>query len=210
MNMTNARRLWVPALLIVLGFSSCRKDIRSVDWNNSGITNNNGTSIGLTEEEKLRQVTINFPAQIVKTTVEGNNLKLVYTEDVNALLDPKGYDLSYSIRFNEDFAASTLNGLQYTIPGPNGTYTTGWHGNNLKVLSEVTKTDAVVNGKAMVKLHLVRTFTFTKQFASAQEAVNKQNALLNIKTDEVKFTGYVVFDKDYPASTATAKLVYTK
>ncbi|PJJ79441.1 hypothetical protein CLV57_2575 [Mucilaginibacter auburnensis] len=204
------QRLLVPVLVVFLGFSSCKKDIRDVEWNNTGVSNNNGTSVGLTEDEKLRQINISIPAQIVKTAVDGSTLKLVYTEDLSALLDPKGYDLSYSIRLNEDFSASALNGLQYTTPGPNGTYTTGWHGNDLKVLSEVTKTDAVVNGKTMVKLHLLRTFTFTKQFASAQEAVNQQNTLLNTKTDAVKFTSYVVFGKDYPASTATAALVYTK
>ncbi len=205
-----AKTLLVPVLGVALGLTSCKKDIQNVEWNNNGMTNNNGSSIGLSEDEKLRQITIDIPAQVVKTSVEGNTLNLVYNENISALLDPKGYDLSYSIRLNEDFTGSALNGLQYTTPGPNGTYTTGWHGNDLKVLSEVTKTTVVVGGKTMVKLHLVRSFTFTKQFATAQEAISQQNALVNKKTDVIKFTGYVIFGKDYPSSAATATLVYTK
>lgn len=199
----------ISGAIVILGFSSCKKDLQSVEWN-SGIANNNNSSIGLSEDEKLRQVTLNVSAQTVKTSIEGTTLKLVYTEDVSALLDPKGYDLSYSIRLNEDFIGTALNGITYTTPGPDGTYTTGWHGNDLKVLDEVNKTSVVINGKAMVKLHLLRYFTFTKQFGTAQEAVTQQNALVNKKTDVIKFTSYVSFGKDYPASTATATLVYTK
>ncbi len=135
---------------------------------------------------------------------------MLYTEDVNVVLDANGYDLSYSIRFNEDFSSSALSKFSYTVPAPSNTYTTDWAGNDLKVLKEVTKSNITVNGKTMVNLHLVRNFTFTKSYDTAVQAVSQQNILLSIKNDVVKFNSFVVFGKEYPATNASAKLVYTK
>jgi hypothetical protein len=202
------KKIILPAILLVSGLSSCRKDV--VKINQGGTTIDNGTSVVISEDELLRKITINIPAQQVKTSINGSDLILVYKEDISSVLDPKGYDLSYSIRLNEDFSSSALYKLDYTVPAPNGSYTSGWHGNDLKVLTEVTKTETVVNGKTMVNLRLLRYFTFTRHFNTAQEAVNQQNVLLNTKTDVVKFTAYVVFGKEYPPTATTAGLVYTK
>jgi hypothetical protein len=198
----------ILSAIAILCLSSCRKDV--IDYNPVNKTTVNGNSIKINEDDLLRKITFNPSSQNVKTSVTGSILKLVYTEDVNVLLDAKGYDLSYSIRLNEDFSASALGKLSYTLPAPNGAYTTNWAGNDLKVLTEVIKTDVNVNGKTMVNLHLVRYFTFTKNYASAQEAVTQQTALLNTKTHAVKFTSYVVFGKEYPATTYLGAVVYTK
>jgi hypothetical protein len=193
---------------VVLCLSSCQKEI--IDLNQGSKTIGTDNSIKLTEEELLRKITLGLPVQDVKTSVAGKVLTLVYTEDVNVILDAKGYDLSYSIRFDEDFFASFLNKCSYTLPGPNESYTTDWAGNDLKVLNEITKSDIIVNGKAIVNMHLVRYFTFTKSYATAEEAISQQNMLLNAKTDVVKFTSYVVFGKEYPATTVSALVVYSK
>lgn len=196
--------------LTITGLSGCRKDAITINPVTTEISNNSGNSVSLTEDEKLRKITFDIPAQNVKTSVNATTLTMVYTEDISALLDPKGYDLSFSIRLNEDFLAAALSKFSYTLPAPNGLYTTDWAGNDLKVLNEVTKSSVNVNGKAMMKLHLVRYFTFTKQYGTAQEAINQQVVLLNTKTDVLKFKSYVVFGKEYPATTGSAPLVYSK
>lgn len=203
------KRTILPAtLLLIVSLSSCRKDI--IDYYPGNKTSINSNSIKVNEEDLLRKITFNTSAQNVKTSISGTVLKLVYTRDINVLLDPKGYDLSYSVRLNEDFSASALGRLSYTLPAPNSSYTTDWAGNDLKVLTEVTKTEVNINGKSMVNLHLLRYFTFVKNCVTVQEAVTQQNTLLNTKTDLVKFTSYVAFDKEYPASTVSSVLVYTK
>lgn len=194
--------------LAIFSLTSCKKEV--IDFNPGSKTENTGNTEKPSEDELLRKITINIPAQNVKTSVAGNVLTMVYTEDVNVVLDANGYDLSYSIRFNENFFASYLYKLSYTVPAPNDSYTTDWAGNDLKVLNEVTKSNTTVNGKAMVSMHLLRKFTFTKSFATEQEAVNQQNVLLATKTDVVKFTSYVVFGKEYPSTTVSALLVYIK
>jgi len=201
-----AKRIFFHAVLILL-LASCQKEAISPSQE---IKTNNTTSIKLSEDELLRKVSFNLPAQNVKTAVSDNLLTLVYTEDVAVLLDPKGFDLSYSIRLNESFYNSALAGFSYTLPAPNGTYTTDWAGNDLKVLNEVTRSNVSVDGKEMVKLHLTRYFTFTKRYATSQDALSQQSILLNTKTDVIKFTSFVVFGKEYPATTTSALLVYTK
>jgi hypothetical protein len=208
MKITYITNRIILAAIVILCLSSCRKDV--IDYNPINKTTVNGNSIKINEDDLLRKVTISTSSQNVKTSTNGTVLNLVYTENINVLLDPKGYDLSYSIRFNEDFSASALGKLSYTLLAPNGAYTTNWAGNDLKVLTEVTKTEVTISGKPMVNLHLIRYFTFTKNYATAQEAVTQQNALLNTKTDVVKFTSYVVFGKEYPATTFSSALVYTK
>jgi hypothetical protein len=210
MNFTDTtKKIILPAVLLIISLSSCRKDAITVTEDKSTAINN-GSSIVINEDDLLHKVTVTIPTQEVKTSVKNNVLTMVYTEDLSALLDPKGYDLSYSIRLNEDFTSSALNKLDYTVPAPNGSYTSGWHGNDLKVLEEVTKTETVVNNKPMVRLRLLRYFTFTQKFSTEQQAIDRQNILLNTKTDVVKFTSYVVFGKEYPATTGSAALVYVK
>ncbi len=201
-----AKRTILPAVLI-LSLSSCRKEVMSLNQDNNI---NSSNSIKLNEDELLHKVTFNVPAQNVKTAVNGNVLTMVYTEDISVLLEPKGFDLSYSIRLNESFANSALAGFSYTLPAPNGSYTSDWAGNDLKVLNEVTKSNVKVDGRDMVSLHLVRYFTFTKSYNSAQEAVSQQTALLNTKTDVVKFNSFVVFGKEYPPATISSGLIYSK
>jgi hypothetical protein len=208
MKLTYIAKRLIFSAVAILSLSSCQKE--NINVNQGGTTITTGTTVKVNEDESLRKITINIPAQVVKTFVNENVLTLVYTEDLSAVLDPKGFDLSYSIRLNENFSFSALSRFSYTVPAPNGSYTTDWAGNDLKVLNEVTRTDVNVEGKAMVKLQLTRNFTFTKRYATAQEAINQQNTLLASKTDVVKFTSYVVFGKEYPATTLSALLVYTK
>jgi len=201
------KRIILPAALLIVSSSSCRKEI--VDLNNDTKIPNNGSQVIISEDDLLRKITFSVPVQNVKTSVKDNVLTMVYSEDVSALLNPKGYELSYSIRLNEDFTASALSKYSFTVPSPGG-QTTNWAGNDLKVLTEVTKSNLIVDGKNMVKLQLKRNFTFTKTFPLPQDAVNQQNILLNTKTDVVKFSSFVNFGKNYPLTTASILLVYSK
>lgn len=198
----------LAAAVLMLSLQSCKKDMIAVNQGEGTVKES--TNSGITEDDKLHQVKVEIPAQTVKTSVNGTLLTMLYTEDISALLDPKGYDQSFSIRLHEDFSASTLGNFSFTVPAPNGASTTDWAGNNLKILDEVTKSDLVVDGKPMVKLHLVRYFTFTKNYATPQQATDQQTVLLNTKTDKIKFYSYVAFVKDYPTTSVSAPLVYIK
>ena len=149
MKITYIAKTIILSAVVSLGLSSCQKENLSP---NKEITTNSSNTIKLSDDELLRKVSFDLPAQIVKTSVQDSTLKMVYTEDISALLDPNGFDLSFSVRLNEYFTASALAGFNYTLPAPNNTYTYNWAGNDLKVLNEVTKSIVNVGGKDMVKL----------------------------------------------------------
>lgn len=202
-------------ILIISAFyvlTGCRKELMVTKPSAISVKPANGldsTKI-LTEDDLVHMITIDLGPQTVKTQVTDNKLTMTYTEDVTALLPYKGYDLSFSIRLNEDFSSSGLAKFDYTLPGTNGTTTNNWAGNDLKILNEVTKTQYTFNEQTRVKLHLTRTFTFVKQYITAAIARQAQATFIGTKTDVVTFSTFVVFGKDYPATTAKATLVYVK
>ncbi len=62
----------------------------------------------------------------------------------------------------------------------------------------------------MVKINVRRPFTFVKNYPSADEARDGQEAFAELKTDTVKFSSYCYYNqKIYRPASISANLVYS-
>jgi hypothetical protein len=60
----------------------------------------------------------------------------------------------------------------------------------------------------MNMITVTRPFTFSKTYTDNQSAVNAQSAIMANKNDQINFSSYVYFGKDYPTSTQSAMIDY--
>ena len=189
------------ACVFVLALASCTKKSGDVSPN--------------TPLDPNKKYVINFDVnnQVVKTSVVSDTLHLDFYQRMSYLLDPSEYNTTWAIGAEQDFSKSNLKGLHFTCLAEYGNYTYDWATENLNNAhpSQKSTTDTTVNGKKYVKVTLARTFYFSNPLGSNQAAIDKENALLQVKTDSVTYTGFYLYGNvtSLP-STVTASISYSK
>lgn len=151
--------------------------------------------------------------QIVKTSVEHNTLHLDWYENVNFIVDPKEYGGLWAVFVKEDFSKTNLSGLHYTALNEYGSYATDWVSQNLNNVHPTQKSivDTTINGTTYTKIKLTRALNFTSKFSSAQAAIDKQNALLQVKNDSISFSCFFYYKGVYSLGNGvTTGVNYTK
>lgn len=148
---------------------------------------------------------------MVKTSVSGNKLILVFDENVDLLFPLEGYLKTSAVHLKEDFSKTMLAGIDYTTVAEGGNTTYNWVDDNLNNVILKKVTDTVINKVKMVKINVHRPFTFSKQYASNQAALSDQTQFINKTDDTVSFTSFGYYNlKNYQPRSASAVLVYGK
>jgi hypothetical protein len=230
-GMVPVKQVMKPIIILILTsiiISGCTKngDPAPQSKNNNETTSNNGsggkttggtsqtppdTTPKLTHDDSIHMATFNLPAQIVKTSISGTKLVLVYNENVNLLFSLEGYQKTSAVHLHEDFSKSLLAGFDYTTVAEGGNTTLDWVDDNLNNVIQKTVTDTLINNKNMVKINVHRAFTFVKDYSSAQAAQNEQAVFLSTRSDIVGFSSYCYYNqKNYLTVISLAPLVYSK
>lgn len=189
----------LSSTLVMLALASCSK---SGDVAQKPIDPNKKYSVGF-----------DIANQQVKTSVVNDTLHLDFYQQVSFLLDPSEYSTTWAIGAVQDFSKSYLNNLHFTCLAEYGNYAYDWATINLNDVNPSQKTtkDTTVNGKKYEKVTLARTFYFFNPLGSSQAALDKQNALLQTKTDSVSYQVFYLYDgvTSIPSS-VTANVSYSK
>lgn len=165
------------------------------------------------DPNKKYSVSFDITNQQVKTSVVSDTLYLDFYQQVSFLLDPNDYNNTWALGAVQDFSKSYLNGLHYTCLAEKGNYAYDWATINLNNVNPSQKTvaETTINGKKYEKVTLARTFYFFNPMGTNQAAIDKQNALLQNKTDSVSYSVFYMYDSitSIPSNTTTA-ISYSK
>lgn len=192
----------ITSIIIALFFlAACKKD-KAVSPQVPAI----GATVDLSTI-KLAPIFYGSSSQVVNTTVTGQNLSFVYTEEVGLLVDSALYHDSWYIYFSEDFSESQLANIDYTTLLSWGVKSTNYVPDNV---NQITKTviDTTINNIRVVKINFQRTFNFSKNFSSDAAANFKLDSLLTMK-DNITFTTKYMPDSLHQHS-VTSDLSYSK
>ena len=149
-------------------------------------------------------------AQVVKMKVAGNQLTMVYNEDVTLILDSGTLAKFREVHLKEDLGATKLNDYDYRSMTKGGVNATNWVDDNLNNIVIQSSKDTLVNNRIYVKKHIVRTFTYQKAYGTNDAALSVMNGLLK-QTDILTFSAYYAPENpDVATTTNTAKLTYVK
>jgi hypothetical protein len=168
------------------------------------------TSKPLDTDAFIHSIQFNAPAQYSGVTVSGNQLTIIYYENVTLLIPTEGATLSYAIHLQEDFSSSALANLDYTTVDAYGDVDHDWVDGNLNNVIAKTVTDTTISGVATTKINVERPFIFSKTYATNQAALLGEDSVVNRKSDKISFSSYVYFTKTYPATTTSAQVFYIK
>ncbi len=146
-------------------------------------------------------------AQIVKMKVDGNQLTMLYNEDVTLILDAGVLAKFREVHLKEDLGATKLNDYDYHSITKGGINATNWVDDNLNNVVIQSSKDTLVNNRIYVKKRIVRTFTYQKAFDTATTATSVMNGLLK-QTDILTFSAYYAPENPDVTTTNTAKLTY--
>jgi hypothetical protein len=199
--MINAPTIMKQALvlsLLVLSFASCKKS---------------GNDTPPIDPNKQYTIIYDVADQTVKTSVVNDTINLDFQEKINFLVDPTEYTYSWAQFLEEDFTKSYLNNLHFALLSDENVMAVDFVSRNLNNVhpSQKSAVETTVNGKKYVKVQLARTFKFRNILASNQEAINKQNQLLQTTTDSVKFSSFYYYNGVFSAANLkTVRLFYTK
>ena len=148
--------------------------------------------------------------QVVKVNVSGNQLNMVYNEDVTLLLDSNNLAKSWGVRFKEDMAGTQLATYEYHSLTKWGINATNWVDDDLNNVVIKSSKDTLVNNRLFVKKRITRTFNYQKTYDNAAAATTVMNDLLK-QTDIMVFSAYYAPENpDLSTITNTAKLTYKK
>jgi len=200
--MNNMNTIKITSIIIALFFfAACKKENVVSPKKLSADTTVDLSTI------KLAPVFYGSSAQVVNTTLTGQNLSFAYTEKVALLVDSALYHDSWYIYFSEDFSKSKLAGMDYTTKLSWGVESTNYVPDNV---NQVTKTviDTIINQTKVVKIKFQRTFNFSKNYTSDAAANKKLDSLLTMK-DHITFTTRYMPDSLHQHSVTTG-LSYSK
>lgn len=185
--------------LAVLALTSCKK------------TNNGGPGSSLpVATEGYAALNIKTGPQIVKLSVTGNQLNMVYNEDVTLLLDSNVLAKSWAVHLKEDLGTTQLANYDYHSITKWGVNATNWVDDNLNNVVIQSSKDTLINNHIFVKKHVTRTFIYQKAYNNATAAIDVMNGLLK-QTDILTFSAYYAPENpDVATTTNTAKLTYVK
>lgn len=150
--------------------------------------------------------------QIVKTSVSNDTLHLNFNQKINFLLDPAEFQNTWSLYLKQDFSKSYLKDLHYNAIANSAGYAHDWVPIDLNTVAPGQKTisNVTVDGKQYVQITLVRVFEFYDVLASHDQAVAKQNALLQNNSDVVTYSAFYAYNNIYSMSSdASFKIGYT-
>ena len=185
--------------LATLALTSCKKEKKSGP----------GSSLPVAVES-YKALTIKTTGQVVKMKVTGNQLNMVYNEDVTLLLDSNVLAKSWAVHLKEDFSTTKLNDYDYHSITKWGINATNWVDDNLNNVVIQSSKDTLINNRIFVKKHITRTFIYQTAYDNATAATAVMNALLK-QTDIMVFSAYYAPENpDVATTTNTAKLVYVK
>jgi hypothetical protein len=169
------------------------------------------TTPKLTHDDSIHMASFKIGTQMVKTSVSGSKLILVFDENVDLLFSQEGYLKISAVHLKEGFDKTMLAGIDYSTVAEGGNTTYDWVDDNLNNVILKTVTDTVVNKAKMVKINVHRPFTFSKQYASNKAALSGQSQFISKTNDTVTFSSYTYYnEKNYQPRSAAAVLVYTE
>ena len=185
--------------LLILVFTNCKKE----------------TVAGAQPLDPTKQYTIKYDLtdQVVQTRLGHDTIYMDFNQKINFLTDPNEYGHSWSLHLKQDFAKSYLNGLHFTCLANTGIYATDWVPQNLNDVhsSQMSTSETTVNGVKYTKVSLNRVFKFWNSMGTPQAAIDKQNALVQTKTDSVTYQSFYYFSDVFSLpNVKTTALVYTK
>ncbi len=143
--MVPVEQVMKPLLILFLVLtmaSGCHKNNIAPHYNgnkSSGDTSKTGvspslppdTTLKLTHDDSIHLASFTVKPQVVKTTLAGKKLIVVYNEDVTLLFSGEGYQRTSAVHLQENFSASALAGLDYTTVAEGGNTTLNWVDDNL-------------------------------------------------------------------------------
>src|ERR1700761_5098303 len=204
----------LPAALLLIATTSCKKLTDTTPAsklnNKTSVTQTSVPSAPIDTDLLIHSISFSAPTQYVITSVAGNEITMVYNENVNLFIPKQGYDLSWAIHLTEDFSSAILSKFDYATVDDQGHINTDWVDDNLNGVNSKTVTDTTIKNMAMVKINVQRQFTFTKEYADNATAVPAQNTILLITTNKIAFSSYVSFTENYPATSASLPVTYIK
>lgn len=165
------------------------------------------------DPSKTYSIDFDLNNQIVMTSVTNNTLNLDYYEQVDFIVDPVEYGRLWALILVEDFSKSNLKDLHFSALSNENVYATDWVSQNLNNVhpSQKTVIDTTIGGKGYKKIKIARLFKFISPFSTQQDAINKQNSLLQTTQDSVTFSSSYYYSGVYSKpKTAGAKLIYKK
>jgi hypothetical protein len=188
--------------LVILLLSGCSKDaVKPVVGERIIVANPGKTTTTF-------NVAFELPAQNATMHVKNNKLTIYYDEKVRLLVDPTEYVRSWGLHLKEDFSQSSLNGLDYTTVTQHGHITFKWVDDNLNNVIIKSRADTVIKGITYKKVVVERTFTFTKEYASKQAALDARVTFLNRKADKVIFSSFYYADNNDVAPATGLALIH--
>jgi len=205
--------------------SGCGKNGDLTPQNNGGNTSTGGSGVKgggssqtppdttpkISHDDSIHMAAFSLKPQVVKTSISGTKLVLLYNENVDLLFNQEGYQKTSAVHLKEDFSKSDLAGFDYTTVAEGGNTTFDWVDDNLNNVTLKTIIDTIVNNRAMVKINVHRSFKFVKDYFSAQAAQNEQTMFIKKTDDTIAFSSYCYYNqKNYLPVSHSASLVYSK
>lgn len=204
-------KVFFTLIFAAILFSACTKnnDVTPQTNNNNKVTTPPDATSVLSHDDSIHIPKFNINRQIVKTSVSGSKLTLVFNENVDILFTPEASQKISAIHLKEDFKTTLLNGLEFTTVAEGGNTTLNWVDDNLNNVILKKITDTVVNSVKMVKINVNRPFTFFKTYPSNKDALNAQAFFISKTDDTVVFTSFSYYNqKNYLPQSEAALLVY--
>lgn len=205
----------LPVLILALAAASCKKD-NSVSPSPqpaslSGTTTNGSSKLKNGPDTTKNAVNFKVNTQTVKTSVKDSTLTLLYTENVNLVLNEADYYSAWSVHLQDDFSKSALQNFDYTTVNSSGMTTLNWVDDNLNNIVNKSVADTVINNIKMVRVNVGRKYTFFKTYKDDGTAVAAQNAVLSKQGDVVSYTANYYMPSGLTKSYSTSvNITYTK
>lgn len=173
-------------------------------------SNNEGPQSMAVTADSYKNLSIVSGGQVVKVNVNGNQLNMVYNEDVTLILDSTTLAKSWGVHFKEDLASTKLSSYDYHSVTKWGINATNWVDDDLNNVVIKSSKDTLINNHLYVKKRVTRTFNYQKTYDDAATATTAMNDLLK-QTDILAFSAYYAPENpDLSTITNTAKLTYKK
>jgi hypothetical protein len=172
---------------------------------------NNGPELSpAVTTDSYKNLNIISGGQVVKVSVSGSQLTMVYNEDVTLLLDSVKLTKTWGVRLKEDLSGTKLASYEYHSITKMGINATNWVDDDLNNVVIKSSKDTLVNNRLFVKKRITRTLNYQKTYDNAAAATSVMNDLLK-QTDIMVFSAYYAPENpDLTTITNTAKLTYKK
>lgn len=120
------------------------------------------TTPKLTHDDSIHMAAFKVNPQVVKTSVSGTKLILIFNENVDLLFSIEAYQKTSAVHLLENFQKTMLAGFDFTTVAEDGNITSNWVDDNLNNVILKSVTDTLINNTKMVKINVHRPFTFSK------------------------------------------------